>query len=62
MRSAQPVAVQDPAAFSSLLQGAEALLSHTLNTSVGLQPLEIFGDYPHVLRCRVSQAPMSFPN
>ena len=37
------------------------LLSHTLNASVGLQPLETFGDYPHVLRCRVEQAPTSFP-
>jgi hypothetical protein len=37
------------------------LLSHTLNASVGLQALETFGDYPHVLRCRVKQAPTSFP-
>lgn len=61
MRSAQPIAVQDPGVFSSLLQSAEALLSRILNTSIGLQPLETFGDYPHVLRCRVKQMPASFP-
>ncbi len=61
MRSAQPIVVQEPAAFHSILQSAEALLSHKLHATVGLQPLETFGDYPHVLRCRVWQAPTTFP-